>query len=76
MPRKRDFVFSLRLLMKFQPGENTAKQNIFHFNIIVLLKKKMLTFCTLILLIYKLFYEIKKIKMYSCLVFFSMTLYN
>lgn len=41
MPRKRDFVFSLRLLMKFQPGENTAKQNIFHFNIIVLLKKKM-----------------------------------
>lgn len=40
MPRKRDFVFSLRLLMKFQPGENTAKQNIFHFNIIVFIEEK------------------------------------
>lgn len=29
MPRKRDFVFSLRLLMKFQPGESTAKHKIF-----------------------------------------------
>lgn len=29
MPRKRDFVFSFRLLVKLQPGENTAKHKIF-----------------------------------------------